>query len=180
MSIAAFVVSIFAVVPVSVPLAFVGLSQIRRTGQNGRGFALAALAVSTIWVVFFTVLIALAVIGRSTPSTSINLGQCINGLGGDTIYSVRVQPCTEPHEGEVVAVFDLPAGPFPGQSAVQSKVEERCNDLLDDYSPSAQKDPKIELTALFPRKENWDVGDREVVCIAVPTSGTATGSIRGR
>lgn len=180
LSIAAFVTSIFAVVPVSIPLAFVGLSQIRRTGQNGRGFAFAALAVSAAWIILFVVIITLGVLRGTTSARSIDVGQCVNGIGGDTVLSVRVLPCTEPHEGEVVAVFDLPAGPFPGDRAVRTQVEDRCNDALDRYSPSAQGDPAVDLTALYPRAENWTAGDREVVCIAVPTSGKATGSIRGR
>jgi hypothetical protein len=90
-------------------------------------------------------------------------------------------PCTQPHEGEVFAVFDLPAGDYPGSAAVDDQVSRECNDRLTAYSPSAGSDPDIGLFSVYPLQQNWNRGDRQVVCLATASSGsTTTGSIKGK
>ena len=36
------------------------------------------------------------------------------------------------------------------------------------------------LFSVYPLQQNWNSGDRQVVCIATAKSGTTTGSIKGR
>jgi hypothetical protein len=87
----------------------------------------------------------------------------------------------QPHEGEVFAVFDLPAGEYPGAAAVDDEVSKECNTRLGAYSPSAETDPDVGLFSVYPLEQNWRRGDRQVVCLATASSGgTTTGSIRGK
>jgi len=80
----------------------------------------------------------------------------------------------------VFAVFDLPAGDYPGPAAVEDQVTKECNDRISAYSPSAAQDPKVGLFSVYPLEQNWTRGDRQVVCIATAKTGTATGSIKGQ
>jgi serine/threonine protein kinase len=190
---------------------FIALSQTKRTGQNGRGMAIAGIVLSAVWTVGIVFLIVLALAFSSTgnatddvpptaptvapttaaPSTSapptaisatdLEVGECLNGLqASNDVTTVPSVPCEEPHEGEVFAVFDLPAGEYPGQAAVDDQVSKQCNARLSAYSPSAADDPAVGLFSVYPLQQNWVRGDREVVCIATATSGTATGSIKGK
>ena len=91
-------------------------------------------------------------------------------------------PCAQPHEGEVFAVFDLPAGDYPGAAAVDDAgVARSATTRLAAYSPSAETDPDVGLFSVYPLEQNWHRGDRQVVCLATASSGgTTTGSIKGK
>ena len=192
---------------------FIALSQTKRTGQNGRGMAIAGIVLSALWTLGFVLLIVVAV-ASSTPSgpvtpttfptasptaeptteppittapstaisaTDLQVGDCLNDLTDSTdVSSLPSVPCSQPHQGEVFAVFDLPPGPYPGAAGVDDLVSKGCNARLADYSPSAPSDDAIGLFSVYPLEQNWDRGDREVVCIAKATSGSSTGSIKGR
>ena len=192
---------------------FIALSQTKRTGQNGRGMAIAGIVLSALWTIGVLLLIILAV-ASSTPSgpvtpttfptasptaeptteppvttapstaisaTELQVGDCLNDLTNSTdVSSLPSVDCAQPHQGEVFAVFDLPPGPYPGADGVDDLVSKGCNARLADYSPSAPADDAVGLFSVYPLEQNWNRDDREVVCIAKATSGTTTGSIRGR
>ncbi len=192
---------------------FIALSQTKRTGQNGRGMAIAGIVLSALWTVGVLLLIILAV-ASSTPSgpvtpttfptasptaeptteppattapstaisaTELQVGDCLNDLTNSTdVSSLPSVDCTQPHQGEVFAVFDLPPGPYPGADGVDDLVSKGCNARLAEYSPGAPSDDAVGLFSVYPLEQNWERGDREVVCIAKATSGTTTGSIKGR
>jgi len=173
---------------------FIALSQTKRTGQNGRGLALAGVILSSMWTVGIVLAIILAITtsatrnsggtvtdGGSISATSLQVGDCVNGLKNTTnLLSLPGVPCTQPHEGEVFAVFDLPAGDYPGSAAVDQEVSRECNDRLGAYSPSAETNPDVGLFSVYPLEQNWRRGDRQVVCLATATAGTTTGSIKGK
>jgi len=192
---------------------FIALSQTKRTGQNGRGMAIAGIVLSALWTIGVLLLITLAVASSrpsgpvtpttlptasptaeptteppvtTAPSTAISatelqVGDCLNDLTNSTdVSSLPSVDCAQPHEGEVFAVFDLPPGPYPGAAGVDDLVSKGCNARLAEYSPGAPSDDAVGLFSVYPLEQNWERGDREVVCIAKATSGTTTGSIKGR
>ena len=178
---------------------FIALSQTKRTGQNGRGMAIAGIVLSALWTVGVLLLIILAV-ASSTPSgpvtpttfptasptaeptteppittapstaisaTELQVGDCLNGPHNSTdVSSLPSVACTQPHQGEVFAVFDLPPGPYPGADGVDDLVSKGCNARLAEYSPGAPSDDAVGLFSVYPLEQNWERGDREVVCIA--------------
>jgi Septum formation/Domain of unknown function (DUF4190) len=192
-AIAALIFGIVGAWPLGVIFGAMGLGQIRRTGQAGRGAAITGLVLSGIWALVSVVVIIVVIAnaaGRDesgaiatagdVSAESIRVGDCLNGLENGQVSSIPAVPCSSPHEGEAFAVFDLPDGPYPGQSEVDSQAQEKCAVRIAVYSPSAETDPTIGLFILSPSAETWPTGDREVACIAASKSGTTTGSIRGR
>ena len=192
---------------------FIALSQTKRTGQNGRGMAIAGIVLSALWTIGILLLIVLAVASSTPPgpvtpttfptasptaeptteppvttapstaisATELQVGDCLNDLTNSTdVSSLPSVDCAQPHQGEVFAVFDLPPGPYPGADGVDDLVSKGCNARLAEYSPSAPSDDAVGLFSVYPLEQNWERGDREVVCIAKATSGTTTGSIKGR
>lgn len=193
-AIAALVFGIIGGFVLSVIFGIVALKQIRRSGQSGRGMAITGLVLSGLWAVLVTVAVIVAAAtsanrdssgqitaGGSVSATALQVGDCVNGLEEqDSLLNLPGVPCAQPHEGEVFAVFDLPAGAYPGESAVNRQVNTECSGRLRAYSPAADADPAIGLFVVFPLEGNWRLGDREVVCIASALAGPTTGSLRGR
>jgi hypothetical protein len=193
-AIAALIFGIIGGVVLGFIFGFIALSQTKRTGQNGRGLAIAGLILSTMWTIVIILLIILAIAtsatrdtggtvtqGGAISATALQVGDCVNNLQNSTnLQSLPGVPCAQPHEGEVFAVFDLPGGAYPGRDAVRAQVSTECNARLSAYSPSAQNDSSVGLFSVSPQEQNWTNGDRQVVCIATAENGTAVGSIRGR
>jgi len=113
--------------------------------------------------------------GRS-PASYFKTGDCFKELP-KTASSVTVVDCQEPHSAEVIAVFMLPDGDFPGEAAVE-EYKRRCDPALADYAPDAVDDPAVRVLKRFPDEASWDIGDRSVTCIASFDS-PRTGSLAG-
>lgn len=100
----------------------------------------------------------------------LEVGDCIvppEIAAGEAIdvERVRTVDCSEPHDGEVVAVFDIEGNKgtpsardplklfrYPGEEAIWREAEQRCP-------------PKTSLY-FYPTEESWtQMGDREVACV---------------
>lgn len=196
-AIASLIFGILGGVLFSVIFGIVALFQIRKRGQTGRGLAITGLVLSGCWVLLIAGGITAAIIsdaGNSSASSSssggstadtdsgsvsvtkLKPGNCINGLNGiGSIEDLPVVACTLPHEGEVYAVFELPAGPWPGDTAVQEQSETRCKAELKTYAPKAAD--TVEVLYLHPLQLSWS-RDRGVTCVATDERGTSVGSVR--
>ncbi len=172
---------------------FIALSQTKRTGQGGRGLAIAGLILSAMWTIGLVLAVILVITTSATrdtggtvtqggdiSATQLKVGDCVNDLHTSTdVQSLPGVPCAQSHEGEVFAVFDLPSGVYPGQAAVREQAGTECNTRLAAYSPSALDNPSLGLVTLYPQQQSWEGGDRGVVCIATDKTGPTTGSIQG-
>ena len=88
-AVAALVLSVVGGILLSVVFAFVALSQVKRTGQRGRGLALASLAVSGLWVLVFGTLVVVAVLSGADRDDS---GR-ISGAGDVSATALRPGDC---------------------------------------------------------------------------------------
>jgi subtilisin family serine protease len=181
--------------PLGVGFGLVALGQIRRSGEAGRGLAVAGVvlgSLGTALVAVLTVGAVLAIAGSGAERdgsgtitergivsvVDLGVGDCVDDLDdADVQVVVLATPCREPHEGEVFAVFDLPAGPYPGEEEMIGIAEQECVTRLGDYSPDAADDPDTGLFHLAPQSRGWAAGDREVVCIATWDDGPRTGPL---
>jgi hypothetical protein len=191
-AIAALVLGLIGGMILGAILGFVALAQIRRSGQQGRGLAIAGIITSGIWTLLFAIGVIAAIAGSAqrdgsgtvtgdggTASVdSIAVGDCLNDLpDGRKVRSLSVAPCDQPHTGEVFGTYDSPAGTYPGQEQLQSDAERRCPDLIDGYAPGAGEG--LDLFTLVPTDRSWRSGDRSTQCIAA-TDTPRSGSIRIR
>ncbi|MGN9908653.1 DUF4190 domain-containing protein [Phytohabitans sp. LJ34] len=194
-AIASLVFGLLGGILLSVIFGFVALSQIKKRGQGGRGLAIAGLSLSGVWVLGIVALVIVGIVAGGTgntndPTTSladsgdVNVqrltpGQCLNGLKeGSAIRDLPAVPCTQPHEGEVFATFDLADGDFPGDTEVGKLAEDGCVDRLKTYSAKAADDPNVEIYFLHPTQTSWRLGDQGVACVAMSSTGKVTGSIK--
>jgi Septum formation len=108
---------------------------------------------------------------------SLEVGDCVSDLElSAAITSLPAVPCDEPHQAEVVGVFDLPEGEYPSEAELTSQADAGCANRLMLYAPTAVSDSSLQISYLYPLEQQWPT-DREVVCFAVAASGTMTGSI---
>lgn len=98
----------------------------------------------------------------------LGVGTCFNdpSTDGDAteVSDVPVVECTEEHDNEVYALFDLDEGVFPGADAVLEQSGEGCFDRFEAYVGAAYEDSRYDISSYFPTSGSWDQGDREVIC----------------
>ncbi|MFI5683826.1 DUF4190 domain-containing protein [Streptomyces sp. NPDC051636] len=195
LAIAALVLGILCFLPgVGLVLGLVALAQIRKRGERGKGMAIAGCVLSGIGLALWVA--ALATGGaadfwqglkdgaRDGASISLAKGECFNAPGGSLegeTYDVDKVPCAGEHDGEVFASFELTGGPYPGDSAVTDRADERCYNLQDSYAMDGWAVPDdVDVYYLTPTRDSWAAGDREVTCVFGNTDEGAglTGSLR--
>ncbi|QXJ22160.1 septum formation family protein [Actinomadura graeca] len=174
-------------------LGVISLRQIGRLGGKGRGLAMAGIALFCVWLAASIAGYALLGGDDSDKGTSakpkitstkpkkvdakkMKVGDCINDNSGAStstsadgpveVESVKIVPCTGPHDGEVLAAFKL-GGLFPSENEMSQKASAGCKRLM---APRLRRDPaaaSLATSYYYPTAESWTRGDRDVTCVAV-------------
>jgi hypothetical protein len=123
---------------------------------------------------------------RKAPAGSVRVsifdlqpGNCfqLRDANEEEVENVRVVECSAPHPHEVFAVYDLPAGPWPGDGAVDTAAGDGCEERFTAYVGTTYGDSTLEFDYYTPTEATWR-DDRSVIC-AVTTDPQQTGSVRG-
>ncbi|MFA1543269.1 DUF4190 domain-containing protein [Actinomadura monticuli] len=194
LAIAAFVTGLlgcFGVV--GIILGAISLGQIGRTGDRGRGFAVAGIILSCLWIAAGITIGVIAANSDSSggsgaaPSATrtkpkevdaqkMKVGDCINDNTTASapstaepveVESVKIVPCTSPHDGEVMAVFRLSGLTMPPESQLRQRASDGCKIRTRSR---ISRDPAANSLAnsyYYPTDESWRSGDRSVTCVAV-------------
>ena len=188
LAIAGFLFGVFAGVPIAVALCLVALRRIRRTGDQGRGLAIAGLAVSAAWVALVAVVVAVAVAGSadrdaggritdagSVGTGSLRAGDCLRDVPEEVHGSLDAVPCDRPHRVQVVATFALPSGEYPGRGAVARAAGGGCAARLTTGLVERIDDGELDTAYLYPLPDSWRFGERDVVCLVTGVDGLMVG-----
>ena len=113
----------------------------------------------------------------------IKLGDCLDDSGASEVSEVPVVPCDQPHDLEVFHVFEMPAGEWPGDAAVQAATEAGCLPAFETFVGMPFQDSVLDLLPYTPLEEGWTgLDDREIICMVadpgVQTTGTLAGAAR--
>jgi hypothetical protein len=178
-AILALVFGIIAAIPISVILGIVALVQIPKNGQKGKGFAIAGLIVSALWIAGIAAIAVFAdpvepdrdASGQVTTTQDarpdkLRVGDCVTELKEGEVKNVQVAPCDKPNGGKVFAVYDMPKGKWPGLESVQASAEKGCTDRF--LASKQQADKPSDVFYFHPTEEGWAFGDRGVVCLIAP------------
>ncbi len=117
---------------------------------------------------------------------SIRLGDCFNNtstLGTDEsgeVSSLPGVPCSDPHDYEVFAVFDVDLESFPGDEAMSDTAFQGCLARFQGFVGREYEESTLDITAMYPSDQSWSIqDDREVVCAVYDmNAGKLTGSAR--
>jgi hypothetical protein len=192
LAIAALCCGILGIVPlaavVAIVLGIVALNQLRDRIQRGKGMAIAGLVLGVLWAlgwVAFIVAVATDAPARDasgavTQSTDafvedLKAGDCFSGAGRTEVDSVTIVPCASPHESQVVTIFAMPAGPWPGKDEVVAAAEDGCAEKADPLLTSQAFDD-LRPSFIYPQDAFSWRGSREIICTVDAPKGTTTGS----
>lgn len=101
-------------------------------------------------------------------------GTCFDDpvTGGSTYDEVATVACEAVHDNEVVAVFALDEGPWPGSATVVAEAQRRCQTDGPAVVSAAGQEPSAWGFFVFhPTRAAWTSGDRSVQCVAYPLRG---------
>lgn len=116
--------------------------------------------------------------GGNVDAFTIRLGDCFDNtraLAGDEageVSSLPGVPCSEPHDNEVYAVFDVDYAEFPGDQAMSEGAFDACLARFEGFVGNAYENSTLDITALYPSNQSWSThSDREVVCAVYDMNG---------
>ena len=181
-AIAAFVLGLLAVVPVSIVLGIVALVRINRTRQRGKGLAIAGLVLSAVWIVVGAGGLLLAAgyavshsdsaspfdpsgrPGGSEPVEELPLGSCFNQPKDQVTDLVPVVPCDGVHDRQLYARISLP-GAWPGKAQAQQQSAVACAKATGTaFSDPAGLKGEAVLYTYYPNQGDWQDGDSQAWC----------------
>ncbi len=111
---------------------------------------------------------------------SLGVGDCFGEVTDTQISDVPIVECSEPHEHEVFAVWDV-GDTLPSQT----DMSDGCLERFDDAIGTPYAESEIFSFAITPTDDSYDQGDREVICYTAEPDGESggllevTGSVLG-
>jgi len=113
----------------------------------------------------------------------MRVGDCFDDgstFGDDSVNSVPGVPCTDPHDNEVYAVFDVAADSFPGD-AMAEMAHDGCVERFEAFVGKDYESSALEIATLYPTRESWHgQNDREVICAVYDIElSKLTGTVKG-
>ena len=150
------------------------------------------------WAVYLVAIAGFAIYGASTSADrdssgaiveegsigafNVRVGDCFNDVGfDDEVSSVPGVPCSEPHDNETYAVFDVSVTSYPEGEGMSELAFESCKTRFEGYVGKDYDSSSLDITTMFPSQQSWRENDREVICAvydmnANKLTGTAQGS----
>lgn len=112
---------------------------------------------------------------------AMKVGDCFDDQMADQIVDVPGRPCSEPHDNEVYAIFDVVLNEYPGEDEMMRIAEEKCVARFEAFVGRDYPSSELYVMPLTPTAEGWArLNDREVICALFRGDGEKlTGTMRG-
>ncbi|MFD0855819.1 septum formation family protein, partial [Actinomadura adrarensis] len=176
-AIVAFVTGLVGLSVIALGFGISALAQIRaRRLERGRTLAWIGLVTGGAWLVATVIAVSHVLpddaagnlLGDNRPGTQMGEamghrfpkpGECFDVSADGT---QRKRSCTEPHDAEMVLIYELPDRDWPGQQEIDRLASADCDKrLLDRYQTRAPMEDG-ETMYFSPKQDIWAVGDRRV------------------
>ena len=115
---------------------------------------------------------------------AVKTGDCFDDPTSDAsgeVSSLRGVPCSEPHDNEAFAVFDVDVASFPGDDEIADLAFDACLERFEPFVGRDYESSSLDVYALYPTQDSWNHhNDREVVCAVFDMEANKlTGSVAG-
>jgi hypothetical protein len=113
----------------------------------------------------------------------IKAGDCFDdSIGfGDEISSLPGVPCSEPHDNEAYAAFDLTTSTYTDEESMWEMAHNACLERFETFVGRDYETSTLDIFSLYPTADSWANGDREVVCAVYDMEESKlVGSVQGR
>jgi len=118
-----------------------------------------------------TLLIVTAACSQTTSVFELNVGDCFKDPGGGNIAEVEVVFCEDTHDLEVFFIDEIEqVEEYPGRNYLADYSENICDNALATYTPPAGY-LTADITSAYPSPQQWQDGERSVVCVVRIASG---------
>ena len=118
----------------------------------------------------------------SVDAFQMRVGDCFDDgstFDDEEVNSVPGVPCSNPHDNEVYAVYDIAAASFPGEG-MADMAHEGCLARFEAFVGNDYESSALDIATLYPSRESWQQNDREVVCAVYDVDAKKlTGSVKG-
>lgn len=96
----------------------------------------------------------------------MRVGDCFDESSsfGEEVSEVPGVPCSQPHDYETYAVFDVSLDSFSSEESMGVTAYDSCLERFDAFVGLDYENSVLEIVTLNPTAESWEQGDREVVC----------------
>lgn len=125
-----------------------------------------------------------AIVGEGDiDAFQIRVGDCFDDVSSDDeqVSSLPGLPCSEPHDNEVFAVFDVSIASYPGGESMSELANNSCLGHFDSFVGKDYQSSSLEISTLYPSVESWEQRDREVICAVYDMNlSKLVGSVQGR
>jgi len=151
------------------------------------------------WAVYIAAALGFAIYGASTSvdrddsgaivgggavdAFNVKVGDCFNDTYDydEEVTSVPGVPCSEPHDNEAFAVFDVALDSYPAEDVMGEIAYESCLERFEAFVGNEYDASVLEINMMYPTTESWAANDREVVCAVFDMNGEQlVGSARGQ
>lgn len=130
-----------------------------------------------------------AIVGAGALNAfEVRVGDCFDDThalsdgGDDSIDDLPAVPCSQPHDNEVFAVFDLSLETFPSEDEMSQLAFDACVTRFEAFVGLDYPSSTLDVMTLYPTADSWaHHNDREVVCAVYDMEANKlTGSMKGR
>jgi hypothetical protein len=125
-----------------------------------------------------------AIVGEGTiDAFNMRVGDCFDdsSVVGDEVTDLPGVPCSQPHDYETYAVFDVSMTSYTSDESMSALAYESCLERFDSFVGTDYDSSVLEITTLYPTLESWRQDDREIVCALYDMSEEKlVGSTKGR
>jgi hypothetical protein len=175
----------------AIVIAIAVLVRSRDGGAHGKGFAISALVVASLWIALITGLIVAEIAGHADRDadgdvikggdvsvTSIRVGDClVEHSDGSPQYTIQLTPCDQPHLEEAYANFKVPLSELANQDEIDRLAEDGCRSRFENYVGAPIDETELEMYFLRPILAPNITTDSGVTC-TVSEGRSSTGSLR--
>ncbi|HEX6501224.1 MAG TPA: septum formation family protein [Micromonosporaceae bacterium] len=113
---------------------------------------------------------------RSLANTCFDATETSDGRLGE----MRPVDCAKPHRGEFAGLYTAPTGAYPGDNDKNDPAESGCEHVVGKYVGSAWgRRSDLGWFWNYYNENQWELGDRTVLCYAVAFNGEHTRLYRG-
>ncbi len=104
--------------------------------------------------------------GGAVDAFSVRVGDCFNDTDtfSDEVSSVPGVPCTDPHDNETFAVFDVAFDSYPDEEVMAQHAYDSCQQQFEPFVGKDYESSTLEISTMYPTQQSWEQSDREVVC----------------
>ena len=118
----------------------------------------------------------------SVDAFQIRVGDCFDDSDSmEEVSSLPGVPCSEPHDNEAYAVFNVDIDTYPDDYDMWEMAHDACLERFEPFVGRDYDSSILDVYTLYPTAESFAQNDREIVCAVYHIDAEKlVGSVKGR